>query len=217
MGSLKAFGHSVSMTAMAIGGGEETEKESSGGFQFEEIEHVPCFVKDTDIKNLWEKWGLQPCSLRKRYSFDEFFSKHQIDVFLKDFFASSQVQKSLQVMAGRNSWSGVGPVRSVEVQELTTKLVHMGFFDKLKELDPPVIRDNERMSIVKCFDETADGLLVSDELRKLLVLEDSEHYPELTDEERKELLVHIVKRLNVGGGTCQVMPTHAILSSAKSS
>ena len=35
---------------MAIGGGEETEKESSGGFQFEEIEHVPCFVKDTDIK-----------------------------------------------------------------------------------------------------------------------------------------------------------------------
>ena len=37
-------------TSMKIGGGEETEKESSGGFQFEEEELEPCFVKEHEIK-----------------------------------------------------------------------------------------------------------------------------------------------------------------------
>jgi cilia- and flagella-associated protein 300 len=139
----------------------------------------------------------------KRYSFDEFFSKHQIDVFLKDFFASATVQRSLQVCAGRTGWANVGPVKTVEVEELKTSVAHLGFFDKIKELDPPVVRDSENLPICKCFDEMVDGILVSDELRKLLLMEDSEHYPELSDEERKELILHVFKRLVVGGGTCQ--------------
>ena len=191
------------MTTMHIGGGEEIEKESSGGFKFEPVEQVPCFVKDKDTKQLWEKWGLDTCSRMARYSFDEFFSKHQLEVFLKDFFASTAVQQSLQVMAGRSSWCGVGPVQAVEVEELATKVAHMGFFDKLKELDPPVVRGSESMPIVKCFDEMADGVIVSDELRKMLLIEDSEHYLEFSDEERRELIVHILRRLSVGGGTCQ--------------
>ena len=38
------------MTSMKIGGGEETEKESSGGFKFEEEELTPCFEKEKDVK-----------------------------------------------------------------------------------------------------------------------------------------------------------------------
>jgi len=188
---------------MKIGGGEATEKESSGGFQFEAVDFEPCFVKEHEIKQLWEKWGLDSCSYMKRFSFDEFFSKHQIDVFLKDFFASAKVQQSMHVSAGRSSWSGIGPVRSAEVEELNTKVANMSFFDKIKELDPAVVRDNEMLSIVKCFDDMADGVLVSDELRKLLLIEDSEHYPEFDDEERKEMILHLLQRLAVGGGTCQ--------------
>ena len=37
-------------TAMKIGGGEATEKESSGGFQFEAVDFEPCFVKEHEIK-----------------------------------------------------------------------------------------------------------------------------------------------------------------------
>jgi hypothetical protein len=37
-------------TAMKIGGGEVAEKESSGGFQFEEVDFEPCFVKEQEIK-----------------------------------------------------------------------------------------------------------------------------------------------------------------------
>ena len=29
-------------------------------------------------QQLWEKWGLDSCSYMKRFSFDEFFSKHQV-------------------------------------------------------------------------------------------------------------------------------------------
>ena len=117
---------------MQIGGGEEMEKESSGGFQFEAVDFDPCFIKNIDIKviayevvdaivvliarttgllrlgpkrpvalrllrvgmacvmdseacksrvcvqNFFEKWGLDTCSHMKRYTFDEFFSKHQV-------------------------------------------------------------------------------------------------------------------------------------------
>lgn len=35
---------------MSIGGGEEAEKASSGGFQFDEEELKPCFVKESAIK-----------------------------------------------------------------------------------------------------------------------------------------------------------------------
>jgi hypothetical protein len=38
------------MTTMSIGGGEEAEKASSGGFQFDEEELKPCFVKESAIK-----------------------------------------------------------------------------------------------------------------------------------------------------------------------
>ncbi len=34
----------------------------------------------------------------------------------------------------------------------------------------------ENGALVKCFDEFFDGVTLSDELRKLLVMEDSEHY-----------------------------------------
>ena len=135
------------------------------------------------LQGLWTKWGLDTHSYVKRFTFDEFFSKHQvyppasrmrsyvsgahftdhfyalmhisldtlthpltnrnlrseqIEIFLKDFFASAKVQRTMQVAAGRTSWASIGPVRSLEVQELNTKVAHMGFFDKLKELDPPV-------------------------------------------------------------------------------
>ena len=81
------------------------------------------------------KQGLDKHSYMKRYSFDEFFSKHQLNVFVKDFFASDKVQQSMQVAycrsyqcplalfrtnirhlhmqvaSGRSSWCAVGATR----------------------------------------------------------------------------------------------------------
>ena len=41
---------------MMVGGGENVEMESSGGFKFEEVEISSCFIKDSTVKGLWEKW-----------------------------------------------------------------------------------------------------------------------------------------------------------------
>jgi hypothetical protein len=48
---------------------------------------LPCMVQD-----LWAKWGLDQNSYMKRFSFDEFFSKEQKDVFIRDLFASEAVR-----------------------------------------------------------------------------------------------------------------------------
>ena len=50
-------------TAMKIGGGEATEKESSGGFQFEAVDFEPCFVKEHEIKVRLASWLQFPASL----------------------------------------------------------------------------------------------------------------------------------------------------------
>jgi len=44
---------------------------------------------------------------------------------------------------------------------------------------------------------------ISDELRKLLVCEESDNYDEFTPAERSELVFHILKRITVGGSMCQ--------------
>jgi cilia- and flagella-associated protein 300 len=89
-------------------------------------------------------------------------------------------------------------------------MTNMSIFDKLKEIgaivralvdSAGVVR--ETGGIVKCFDEPVNGLLVGDELHQLLVNEDFEKYCELSESERSELLVHILRRLCVGGGLCQ--------------
>ena len=40
--------------------------------------------------------------------------------------------------------------------------------------NPPVVR--EKGSLTKCFDEFVEGVTISDELRKLLLMEDSDNY-----------------------------------------
>ncbi|EKX45155.1 hypothetical protein GUITHDRAFT_163320 [Guillardia theta CCMP2712] len=181
---------------------DQVEEETSGSFQFEEVDFKPQILNDPKKKELWTKWGFEDCSYLRAFSFDEFFSKHQSQVFFRDFFASKTVQSSLSVSSGRDSWRRVGPVRRVEVEELASSVTNMEFFDKLMQIeDPPVVRENG--ALVKCFDEFVDDLVLSDELHKLLVQEESDHYEEFSEEERKELIFHIFKALVVGGGTCQ--------------
>ncbi|KAA3669967.1 uncharacterized protein DEA37_0006560 [Paragonimus westermani] len=57
--------------------------------------------------------------------------------------------------------------------------------------------------IKKCFDEVIAGVLVSDELRKFLLDEDSEASHVLTEKEKSEFLYKIFFHLSVGGELCQ--------------
>ena len=56
---------------------------------------------------------------------------------------------------------------SIEINQIPCTVTSMTFFDKLRE--EGIIRDNG--NICKCFDEFYEGITISDELRKVWVLQ----------------------------------------------
>lgn len=54
-----------------------------------------------------------------------------------------------------------------------------------------------------CYEETFDGLSVSDKLREILVNPDSEDAGVFTPDQERELLFHLFKALCIGGAICQ--------------
>lgn len=59
-------------------------------------------------------------------------------------------------------------------------------------------------NIIKCFDEyTPEGFIVSDELRKCLIMPETENYTTFSKEDRKEFIFHLFKALCLGGRLCQ--------------
>ena len=79
----------------------------------------------------------------------------------------------------------------------------MDFFDRL--MTNQVVRESG--NIRKCFDEVCGDFIISDELRKLLLLEDSDNYCIYSDEEREEFLFRMLKHLALGGPVNQVWKT----------
>ena len=58
-------------------------------------------------------------------------------------------------------------------------------------------------SICKCLEEYLDDLCVADELRKVLLVEGSDHYSCYSEEERRQLLFRMFKHICLGGPICQ--------------
>ena len=59
-------------------------------------------------------------------------------------------------------------------------------------------------SIVKCYDEMYGDIMISDELRKMLLLDDSDNYEVYSEGDRAEFLFRIFKHICLGGSVCQV-------------
>ena len=58
-------------------------------------------------------------------------------------------------------------------------------------------------SIRKCFEDVVDGITISDELRKMLLDRDSDHYDLYSPGERQELLFQLLLHVSIGGGMNQ--------------
>ena len=59
-------------------------------------------------------------------------------------------------------------------------------------------------SIVKCYDDMYGDIMISDELRKMLLMEDSDNYDVFSEKDRSEFLFEIFKHICLGGSVCQV-------------
>lgn len=83
---------------------------------------------------------------------------------------------------------------TIEIEEVPCTVLSMEFFDKIYECGI-ILEDG---TIRKCFEEYIDGIIVADELRNLLVVEESDNYA-VFDAEREEFLFRLFKHLCIGG------------------
>ena len=91
----------------------------------------------------------------------------------------------------------------VDVEDINCSLLSVEIFDKLYANN--IVREDG--SIKKCLDEFYEDIQISDELRKLLLLEDCENYDVFSDSDRKEFLFRLFKHLCLGGQVCQFEDT----------
>ncbi|KAK3739647.1 hypothetical protein RRG08_010147, partial [Elysia crispata] len=87
----------------------------------------------------------------------------------------------------------------VEVKVIPCTVLSMAFFDKLFEGE--IARESGE--IKKCFDEFMNEFTISDNLRQMLLNEDSDVYCEFSEREREEFLFRVFSHLCLGGRLCQ--------------
>ena len=144
---------------------------------------------------------LGPFMRTHTFRFDQRFDEEQLDVFLADFFGDATVQAAMPVSTAPDSWAPLGPVKQGAVRHtpLRTTVLRLDFFDRLN--DAKVVRNG---SIGKCLDQPCGDILISNLLQKLLLDEESEEWELFSEADRSELIFHVMRRLAIGGGMCQV-------------
>ncbi|XP_074813227.1 transcriptional coactivator YAP1 isoform X1 [Natator depressus] len=134
------------------------------------------------------------------FSFDQHFKAYQKDEFVKAFFNDPNVSANLKLLTASGQWTTLGTkVKKTEAMVVPCTQVSMSFFDRL--YSEGVVR--ETGYIVKCYDDYYDGIPISDELRKVLLLEDSDHFDLFSQSNREEFLFCLFKHLCLGGTLCQ--------------
>ena len=186
---------------------------TGSAYQFTPIDggksSFPCLVTE-QAKEALLRWNLRPFMQAKSFRFNQAYSPEHVDAFMRDFFASPEVQAAAPVCTGPGQFAThhtaefgpLGDVDSVKCHRLPTTVLRLDFFDRLK--DEGIVRQyGEQLDIAKCLDVMCNGILASDRLRKLLLDESSEEWCVYTEAERSELIFHVMKRLAVGGGMNQ--------------
>ncbi|XP_077197633.1 cilia- and flagella-associated protein 300 isoform X2 [Paroedura picta] len=153
-----------------------------------------------ETRDLLLKWSMDGRITAQAFSFDQNFQSDQQEEFFMDFFNYPDVNSNLKMLSASGEWTTLNTsVKKVEAKNILCTKVSMSFFDRL--YCEGVVRENGY--IVKCFDEYRDEILIADELRKVLLLEDTDHYDLFSYLDREEFLFCLFKHLCLGGTLCQ--------------
>lgn len=152
----------------------------------------------------FQKWGFTRHNLQV-YEYDKYFDINFKEHFVHNFFTSLVVQTTFKTFSREDHLVNFSQqVQSFNeevvpvVEVIPASVTNMNFFAQLQKC---VARDTG--DIRKCFDEVCGDFLVSDELRKLLLSEESDFYTVYSDEQRKEFLFRLFTHLVLGGYCCQ--------------
>ncbi|XP_049634312.1 cilia- and flagella-associated protein 300 [Suncus etruscus] len=147
------------------------------------------------------QWSMLGRVRAQAFGFDQAFQAHRAHDFLTAFFKDPNVIPNLKLLSESSSdWVTLGTeVKKIEAINVPCTQISMAFFNRLYAEN--IVRENGH--IVKCLDSFCDPFLVSDELRKVLLEEDSEKYEVFSQADREEFLFRLFKHLCLGGALCQ--------------
>mmetsp|Transcript_32398 Transcript_32398/g.39433 ORF Transcript_32398/g.39433 Transcript_32398/m.39433 type:complete len:286 (-) Transcript_32398:52-909(-) len=181
-------------------------------FSFSEVDVEWDFLTGSR-KDEFEKWGLLPGMIVKKFQADKHFFEREIsNDLLQDFLRDNQVVSKMGFPSARNTSSNrrkdddnfnddVTLVDdAVEVQELSCTETSTNFiFEPLVRED--VLTDNGYVRA--CMDEDFTGIYIQDKLREMLANPSSGNSYIFKKSEQKEFLFHILRLICVGGSMCQ--------------
>lgn len=176
-------------------------KDDNLKFIFEVNEHFssyPNIFQKERIK-LLEKWGLTNMELLK-FRFNLNFNQVVQNQFLKELLNSQIIRNSCSGISNITTNSEGNLVETIKYKQLSTKSVNL---DVLDVVYSSRIVNKETGYIKKDFEESYEGIQISDKLKGALVNPDDENYSVFDEGIRNEFLFRIFKHVSIGGSLCQ--------------
>ncbi|XP_030638852.1 cilia- and flagella-associated protein 300 [Chanos chanos] len=139
------------------------------------------------------KWSMLGRITAQTFNFDQTFYPYRKNDFALNFFQDSCVQNNLKMIDFHGLWRPLDrDIMHVDTESVPCTKVSTEIFDPI--FKHGIIHSSGR--IVKCYhDFYADF----DELRKMLLEEDSENFNVIPSEDRQEFLFRLFKHICVGG------------------
>ncbi|XP_076683102.1 cilia- and flagella-associated protein 300 [Andrena cerasifolii] len=158
-------------------------------------------INDKLSQQLLSKWGIWGNFVIQKFSFNEHFQPYNKNHIAEAFFKDSNVAKELLTKQGK-CWAKQGIVAStIEIKPVPCSVLNMSFFDKLKDHENGIIHRSG--TICKRYDAEVESLLVSDNLRGMLLDDECPEYNLYANDEREEFIFRIFQMLVLGGILCQ--------------
>ncbi|XP_063286527.1 cilia- and flagella-associated protein 300 [Pelobates fuscus] len=158
-------------------------------------------LENRDTRELLMKWSINNRILAQAFRYDQYFQPYQKHEFVLNFFQDPNVVSQLKLISDSSGeWRTLDTdVKRIEAKQITCSQLSMSLFDPL--YSEGIVRESGHIS--KCLDEYVDDFVISDELRKVLLLEDFEKYDLFSQSDREEFLFLLFKHLCLGGALCQ--------------
>ncbi|XP_043077693.1 cilia- and flagella-associated protein 300 [Puntigrus tetrazona] len=155
------------------------------------------FQQDPTISRLLMKWSMLGRITVQAFNFDQSFQSYRSNDFVWNFFQDPCVKSNLKTLDTSGSWTLLGKdITHANAEVVPCTEVSVDIFDPL--YSNGVLRPSGH--IVKCYHEIYSDF---DELRRLLLEEDSDNYHVISLHDRQEFLFRLFKHMVLGGELCQ--------------
>ncbi|XP_065142985.1 cilia- and flagella-associated protein 300 [Paramisgurnus dabryanus] len=155
------------------------------------------FQQDPKVTGLLMKWSMLGRITTQAFNFDQSFQPYRSNDFVWDFFQDPHVKNNLKVLDSSGSWTLLGrDITHVNAEVVPCTKVSVDIFDPV--YSNGILRPSGQ--IVKCYHEIYPDF---DELRMILLEEDSDNYHIISASDRQEFLFRLFKHVVLGGELCQ--------------